>query len=396
MRVLFFSHIHPNPLEPHRGTYNVTLLRALAGQHEIRVLSPVAWTTAWKQRHVKAVASDYGWPAAFPRFYFPPRVLRDHYAAFMWHSVKNLARRAIDEFAPDIVLSNWAHPDGAVATRIARVAGVPSIVTVGGSDVLVLARNGKRRRVILESLSSADSVVTVSEDMRCALIRQGIDPAHVRCVYRGVDHSVFCPGDRATARERVGMDRHERAMLFVGNLSAGKGIDVLLRACARLRESGRSFRLYVAGGGALAGELKRLSSTLGLDAHVRFVGAVAHRDLADWYRAVNMTVLASLSEGVPNVLVESSACGTPFVATRVGGIPEIADPVLDRLVAPGDPCELATALGAALDTDPADRRQRATPPRCSKNAASEYTRLMHSLVDRRVTRTDWAVAEARC
>jgi glycosyltransferase involved in cell wall biosynthesis len=92
---------------------------------------------------------------------------------------------------------------------------------------------------------------------------------------------------------------------------------------------------------------------LGLDRNVVFEGAVAHDRLGDWYRSADLTVLPSLSEGVPNVLLESLACGTPFVASRVGGVATLArDP--RALVPPGDADALAEALLHGLAT-PRDR-----------------------------------------
>ena len=89
---------------------------------------------------------------------------------------------------------------------------------------------------------------------------------------------------------------------------------------------------------------------LGLTHAVKFVGSARPPQLADWYRAAEVTVLPSRSEGLPNVLRESLACGTPFVASRVGGIPEIARDGIDRLVEPGKRRALADALIAALDS----------------------------------------------
>jgi glycosyltransferase involved in cell wall biosynthesis len=100
-----------------------------------------------------------------------------------------------------------------------------------------------------------------------------------------------------------------------------------------------------------------------------FAGVVQHGDLPDWYRAADVTVLPSRSEGVPNVLLESTACGTPFVASDVGGIAEVADPLLDRLV----PAEHADALAKAI-TEVAGVRattpRRFTPVSWGESAAS--------------------------
>src|SRR5262249_19186984 len=81
---------------------------------------------------------------------------------------------------------------------------------------------------------------------------------------------------------------------------------------------------------------------------ISFIGSRPQDELPDWYRASDLTVLPSRSEGLPNVLRESLACGTPFVASRVGGIPEIAGDGAGRLVTPGDPVALAEGIALAL------------------------------------------------
>jgi glycosyltransferase involved in cell wall biosynthesis len=106
------------------------------------------------------------------------------------------------------------------------------------------------------------------------------------------------------------------------------------------------------------------------------VGPVDHAQLPDWYRAADLTVLPSHSEGIPNVLLESLACGTPFVATSVGGVPEIArEP--SELVPPGDPEALAAAIGRRLSSGRASGEGIA--PISWADTASSVAALVRSL-----------------
>jgi glycosyltransferase involved in cell wall biosynthesis len=141
----------------------------------------------------------------------------------------------------------------------------------------------------------------------------------------------------------------------------------------------RDVRVYLVGAGSEMERVRRLAGQQGLGEVVRFAGPVPHDQLVQWYRAADLTVLASHSEGVPNVLLESIACGTPFVATRVGSIPEIADPTIDRLVPPGDPAALSGAMAATLSLRARGTHQRrilATPEvvRAQFNAVFERVR----------------------
>jgi glycosyltransferase involved in cell wall biosynthesis len=157
-----------------------------------------------------------------------------------------------------------------------------------------------------------------------------------------------------------------------------KGLDVLLAACSTLRQRQVDFRLYLVGDGPLREPLQRDCRALGLKGMVTFVGTLLSDELADWYRAADFTVLPSRSEGIPNVLRESLACGTPFVASDVGGIPELADGSDSILVAPGDPRSLAEAIEQGLAKW--GSRAPKAPPRFLSwpESAASLTRIIES------------------
>ena len=174
----------------------------------------------------------------------------------------------------------------------------------------------------------------VSRDLRDRAVRLGADPARVHVVYQGVE-ARFAP--RATAGPRaIGSGCTAAGLVWVGRMDPVKGLEVLVDACARLRDGGTGFTLAAGrrrpgpagrGGG---GRPARLGPR-------RFTGMVPHDQLPDWYRAADLTVLSSYSEAMPNVLRESLACGTPYVSTRVGGVAELSDDPAVRLVPPSDP-----------------------------------------------------------
>ena len=350
LNLLFISNVYPNPVQPGKGVFNrrmVESLRVLG--HRVGVVCPVAWTDAWRKRPTPAApAANVPAEDAFhryPTYYFTPRLFRSMYGAFMWQSIKGTVRALSEQLQPDAVMGYWAHPDGRSAIEAARLAGVPSIVMTGGSDVLLLTRSASRRRLVEGVMRDATAVIAVSEDLKTQLVDLGISPEKIGVIRRGVDANAFHPASRNEARNTLGL-RHETSVaVWVGRLTPVKGVAVLLEAAALLAAQQIDFQLCLIGSGELAPALKAETARLGVEQHVRFVGPVNDvATLANWYRAANVTVLPSLSEGIPNVLLESKACGTPFVASRVGGIPEIADEGVDRLVPPGD----ANALAAAL------------------------------------------------
>lgn len=350
MRVLFCSSLFPRPHATTFAVYNLHLCRALVEcGHAVHIFSPLSWldrgraTTA----NVDAFAPVRRLFSAveYPRYFYTPYLLRPAYGWFMWRSVQRKLQDVLQSFKPQFVLSYWAHPDGAVAARAAQLIGVPSAVIIGGSDVLILPReSAARRKRIVDALSTTDAVITVSQHLRQAVIDLGIPGEKVHVMYQGVDKSIFFPGDPVAPRQHLQLPLDKKILLFVGNLVQVKGLEVLLSAAATVKKHRTDFQLCIIGQGPLRTELEQTAIRLGLSDHVNFIGAVPQGKLGDWYRASDLVVMSSHSEGIPNALREANACGTPFVATRVGGIAEIAYEPENRLVPPKDPQSLADAI----------------------------------------------------
>jgi len=381
MKLLLVTSVFPSPLQPNRGAFNREMVRAIAGHHQVKTIAPVAWPLVFRARR-----DGRAWDTArivdhaevrHPTYFYTPKVLRDWYGAFFWWSIRRTVADLLQGFAPDVVIGYWSHPDGMSAVRIARQLGVPAVVMVGGTDILMLGQRRSRRRAIRRVLDDADAVVAVSQDLKRALRAWGVPTSKVHVVYRGIDAQRFNPGDRTAARRCVGIEPGTRAVLWVGHMTPVKGLDVLVDACAAAVQR-LDLHLYLVGHGSTASELQRRCTRLGIAERVTFAGYVTHADLPDWYRAADLIVLPSRSEGVPNVLLESIACGTPFVASRVGGIPEVADPMVDRLVPPDDRDALADAIVRSL-TSPS-RITRRTMPISTVDSAGHLLALLTSVV----------------
>lgn len=393
MKILFYSYAYPNPVNTGLGTFNRSMIAGLASEHEVRVVSPVSFVDSWaawlKGRLPKGLNDPQfsavpGVPAEYLPYYYTPKLLRSQYGRWMRWSVQRRLDRTMRAFQPEAVLSYWAHPDGEVAVRTAHRHGVPAIVMVGGSDVLLLGRQGIRQQKILDVMHNADAVITVSENIAETLTQDGVDPRKLRVVRRGVDRSLFSPGDKAVARRGLGIPEKCTVLVTVGRLVSVKGHTHLLHACRLLAARRVSFRCFILGDGPLKRELQSQIIQSGLEGVVELKGAQTQGQLAEWYRAADMTVLPSLSEGVPNVLMESIACETPFVATDVGGIPEISDNRHDRLVPPASPVALADAIEWQLKVRRANLPPRSFEPLALRAAAR---RLTHVLEDVRGTVT---------
>jgi glycosyltransferase involved in cell wall biosynthesis len=326
----------------------------------------------------------------YPRYYYTPKVLRTCYGWFLWYSIRSTLLPLVKPTPPDAVLGYWAHPDGYTALRLARQIGRPCVAVIGGSDVLLLCKQWARRRCICNVFNRVDQIICVSQDLKNKIGQLGIEAGKIHVCWRGVDTEKFRPGDYREARERLGLPQDRPLALFVGNFVRVKNVETLLAAAAILQARGTDFQLLLVGRGPLENALRRKSETLGLDGHVRFVGPVPHDALPDWYRAVNVTVLPSWSEGIPNVLLESMATRVPFVASRVGGIPEIATAGIDRLVPPGDPAAFADAIAEQLSRgdDTADTARKLF-------GWSESAREMTGILESMQARSEHDVAVCR-
>lgn len=181
------------------------------------------------------------------------------------------------------------------------------------------------------------------------------DPSRIAVVPCGVDTALFTPGDHGAARAVLGLD-DAPAVLYVGRLAPIKGLATLLDALAALRGRGSRVRLLVVGGDAdepangHEAELRARVAALGLVDAIRFVGPQPQERLREYYVAADATVLPSYYESFGMVALEAMACGSPVIATRVGGLPTtVRDGVTGLLVADRDAAALAQVIERVLD-----------------------------------------------
>jgi len=390
MRILTVTSLYPTPLQPGKAPFNHQQLLCLSRKHAVSIITPVAWTEELAQRWQsgrclpKERRSTEGTIAIeYPRYLFPPKVLRGWYGHFYRRSVRRAFLRAVTEFQPDLVYAPWAYPDGWATVSLAREVGLPVVVKVHGSDIHTLPGYPARRQGTVEAVCWADGVVAVSQDLANHVVALGAARERVRVVYDGVDQNRFHPGDWKEARARLRLSQAERVILFVGRLVPVKGIEVLLRACAYLAQVGMRFNCCIVGDGPLRSWLEQEVLRLRIQSHVHFLGPMPHDRLPDWYRAANVVALPSRSEGVPNVLLEAAACGTPFVASRVGGVPEIEHLGPNRLVPAGEVESFALAMARYLVGPPLREWEAKPAVRSMVDSAEELAELFTRTIESR-------------
>ena len=184
------------------------------------------------------------------------------------------------------------------------------------------------------------------------------DPRKIDVVNPGVDLELFSPGSQTKARKKLGIPLDASILLFVGRIQPLKAPDILMRAAAELismRPELRSSLLVVICGGVSGTgadhpeALRDLASDLGLLDLIRFEPPSSREELVTWYRAADLTVVPSYSESFGLVAIESQACGTPVVASAVGGLKTaVADGVSGRLIQGHNPIAFSHVLNQLL------------------------------------------------
>ncbi|HUF53045.1 MAG TPA: glycosyltransferase [Dehalococcoidia bacterium] len=173
-------------------------------------------------------------------------------------------------------------------------------------------------------VSEADRIICASEG-EARLLGELYDARRdqVSVIPCGVDTEHFQPMDRAEARNRIGLNTDEPAVLFVGRIEPLKGIDVLIQAASHIEGP---FRVLVVGGDEKDSRRKRelvsLARELGVEDRIIWRDAAAHDDLPYYYNAADVCAVPSYYESFGLVAVEAMACGVPVVASRVGGLKE--------------------------------------------------------------------------
>ncbi|OHE82059.1 MAG: hypothetical protein A2107_14960 [Verrucomicrobia bacterium GWF2_62_7] len=361
LRILSFSTVYPRPTEPRFGIFVRARLQKLAVLADVAVVAPVApieygspnqrWfdlSRAPLHRMDDALRVEH------PRWFYPP--------LFGWSHSWWLARcaegsfgRLQQEFPFQVIDAHFGHPEASAAFRLARKFGVPFTVTLRGNETFH-AEDPRKRRRMAEALRAAARVIAVSEPLRDFGIELGVDPKRAVVIPNGIDSAVFHPRNRSAERQRLGMVDSELHILSAGYLIERKGHHRIVETLAGLQGHGRTVRLWIVGDpgaeGDFAAGIRRRVSQCGVQASVTFVPAVPASELACYMSACDLFCLATSREGWPNVVNEALACGTPVVATNVGGVPAmIPDPRFGLIVPPGDSAALGNALARAMSME---------------------------------------------
>lgn len=257
---------------------------------------------------------------------------------------------------PDIIEGHYLLPTAVVAAAAAVAVSRPFALYVHGSDAALPARK-LVERALRWAVSRAATIQTNSEwTANLIADRFGRRP---RVIPPGVDTTVFKPPQTDARRAGVG---------YAGGLVPHKGVDVLLRAVALL--SDHTVPVTIAGDGPERTTLVSLAKELGISDRVTWLGEVDRPAVAEAFRKVRVVAVPSRRDAFGLVAVEGLACGTPVVASDVGGLGSILTPTCGTAVPPGDAQALAAALEHWLDASNNASTRAATERAATERAAS--------------------------
>ncbi len=359
VRTVLFSTLFPNAARPMHGIFVETRLRELlkTGQIETRVVAPVPWfpftAERWGDyaRMARCPAHELrnGIEVVHPRYFLPPKVGMT-LAPFLLAlgAAPSLRRLRASGFDFDVIDAHYYYPDGVAAAILGACFKTPVTVTARGTDINLIPSFHWPRKMLQWAGSRASASIGVSAALVERMRALAFDPGTLHVMRNGVDLDRFQPSEPQAMRQALGI-HGAPVLLAVGNLQVHKGQRLLIDALAQVRRQHPGAVALIVGEGPDEGFLRAQASALGLHDAVRFVGMVPNQDLPQWYSAADMLVLASSREGWPNVLLEAMACGTPVVASDVGGVREIVQTaVAGRVVAQPSATTLADAIDGVL------------------------------------------------
>lgn len=357
IRTVLFSTLYPSEARPGHGIFVETRLQQLlsSGAVETRVIAPVPWFPNRNGRF-----GEWGAFAATPKFERRANVN-------VWHPRYPLLPKVSMSMAPlllalgarstvqdllrqqdfDLFDAHYYYPDGAAVALLSHWFKKPFVVTGRGSDLNLLPTFAIPRAWIRWTARKAARSILVSEALKNRLAELGGDASKMDVVRNGVDLDRFKPIPPEDCRRALGL-QEKRWLVSVGNLVSEKRQSIAIET---LRYLPHDVSLIIVGDGPDRRRLTALARDTGVAERVMFAGRRSQAELPYWYSVAEVHLLCSEREGWPNVLLESMACGTPVVASAVGGVPEIVKaPIAGRLLPEVAPKVVATTVLDLLET----------------------------------------------
>lgn len=401
MRILIVTEMWP----PHSGSFVVEQIKSLAPFISITVVvlvpqPPNLGRYQWLRSPLLAMPAGPSLlpelgeniPIHYLRYRTIPELGKYLNSWQAWRVLRRFLQQQRERF--DLLHAHFAFLVGFAAARAGRRFNTPVVVTTHGSDINYYSHRTPKNLFAawftIWGLRHAMAVTAVCEDLKNKVAALKIPPERIKIVPAGIRETIFYPrGEKPALRRQLQLAENGNLFLFVGNLIPVKGLDYLLNALAQICKKLPEVRLAILGSGELETSLKRLADTLRIAQSIVWVGRKPHAEIPIWMSAADFLVLPSQSEGYPMVVLEALACGTPVIASRVGGIPEILVSTAFGIMVPPRDCEaLAQAMLEALARQ-WDKKKLVDYARANTWAerAQRFLHVYHDVLDTQAKRT---------
>ncbi len=335
--LLIITNLYPLPWEPNRATFNRQQFAQLDDEFNKSVLVPVAFPEWFKNRKQIQQSDNL----RFVPYFYLPKFGRRFYSVSLFLSVLFHSFFWLKKKKPQIMLASWAFPEAVATNWLSRIFNCRFYFKVHGSDINLHGKVPARSKQIVHAAKHARGVLSVSQALAEQMVEMGISQKKIQVIYNGVDHQLFGQCYPSPIKQPY--------VLFVGNLKKEKGVTELLQGFAAISTLHPQLQLVYAGSGTMKNTLIETVNSLGLNTKVQLLGNVNHSELPALISNAQLLALPSYNEGVPNVVLEAMACGTPVLATTVGGIPEVVDEnICGKLIPAKDEKAVAQGLDYIL------------------------------------------------
>ena len=332
--LVIITNLYPLPWEPNRATFNRQQFSQLDDTFEKNVLVPVAFPEWFSHRkEIKQSAN-----LRYVPYFYLPKFGRRFYSAMMYISIMLHSGWWLFSKKPKTLLASWAFPEAVATSWISKLLNCPFFFKVHGSDINLHGKIPARAKQIVSASKRATGILSVSQALADEMVNIGVNKEKIHVIYNGVDHQKF----------RINQAESDQIMvdyiLYVGNLKKEKGVMELLNGFAAIHKKHPALKLLYAGPGNMSSQIRSQAKSMALSDKVELLGSVDHDQLPQLISQARVLALPSYNEGVPNVVLEAMACGTPVLVSDVGGIPEVVDEHICGKIIPSK-CETAVAEG---------------------------------------------------